>query len=67
MEQPIELTVNDIALMAQVVNVASQRGAFRAEEMAQVGLLYNKLTAFLDAANPQPEVDGNEPAKEKEE
>jgi hypothetical protein len=29
--------------------LTSQRGAYRAEELANVGVLYNKLIAFLDS------------------
>ena len=35
------------------MDVASTRGAFRANEMATVGLLYNKLTQFLVKVAPQ--------------
>ena len=32
---------------AQVIDVAVSRGAFRANEVAQVGAIYNKLEAFI--------------------
>ena len=35
--------------MAQVIQICTQRGAFRAEELEQVGGLYNKLVAFLQS------------------
>jgi hypothetical protein len=35
--------------------VASTRGAFKANEMAGVGFLYNKLQAFLAKVAPQEE------------
>lgn len=41
------LTINDLTLLAQVVDLASQRGAFKAPELEQVGAAYNKLTVFL--------------------
>jgi hypothetical protein len=41
------LQLSDILLCAQVVQLASQRGAFRAEEFTQVGQLYDRLVAFL--------------------
>jgi hypothetical protein len=44
---PIALTLQDLVLVAQIIQLTSQRGAFKAEEMAQVGELYNKLIAFL--------------------
>jgi hypothetical protein len=36
-------------LVAQIIQIGSQRGAFRAEELADIGNLYTKLIAFLQA------------------
>ena len=36
-------------LVAQIIQLTSTRGTFRAEEMEQVGGLYNKLIAFLQS------------------
>ena len=44
------LSLQDLVGLAQIVQVTSQRGAFRAEELADVGALYNKLLAFLESA-----------------
>lgn len=44
-----ELTVSDLHLLKQVIDVASQRGAFKPNEMVNVGTIYNKLEAFLTA------------------
>ena len=49
-EQPAaapSLTLQDLVLVAQIIQLTSQRGAFKAEELADVGTLYNKLIAFL--------------------
>lgn len=50
-EQPAQpapgLTLQDLVLVAQIIQLSSQRGTFRAEELAQVGGLYNKLVEFL--------------------
>lgn len=49
-EQPApSLTLQDLVFVAQVIQLTSQRGAFRAEELANVGLLYNKLVTFLQS------------------
>lgn len=45
-----ELTLNDLAVLRQIIEVASQRGAFKAVELEAVGKAFNKLSAFLDAA-----------------
>jgi hypothetical protein len=49
----VELTVTDLAGLKTIIDVASQRGAFKANEMLSVGTVYNKLEAFLNAVAPQ--------------
>jgi hypothetical protein len=48
-EQAPSLTLQDLVLVAQIIQIGSQRGAFRAEELADIGNLYTKLIAFLQA------------------
>jgi len=48
-----ELTVQDLGNLRSIIDVASQRGAFRAGEMAAVGSAFNKLNDFLNAVAPQ--------------
>ena len=43
------LTLQDLVLVAQIIQLTSQRGAYKAEELQNVGALYNKLIAFLDS------------------
>jgi hypothetical protein len=43
------LNLQDLILIAQIIQVSSTRGAFRAEELANVGNLYTKLVAFLQS------------------
>ena len=45
-----QLTLQDLLLCAQVIQLVSQRGAFKAEEMTQVGGLFDRLTTFLSAS-----------------
>ena len=45
--QAESLGVQDLQGAAQVIDVAVSRGAFRANEVAQVGAIYNKLEAFI--------------------
>ena len=45
-----QLQLQDLMLAAQVIQLASQRGAIRAEEMSQVGGLYERIVAFLQAS-----------------
>ena len=43
------LTLQDLVLVAQIIQLTSTRGTFRAEELESVGGLYNKLIAFLQS------------------
>lgn len=45
-----DLTISDLNAMKMIIDVASQRGAFKPSEMVVVGQTYNKLSAFLAAA-----------------
>jgi len=56
----LELTVNDLQLLRQTIDVATSRGAFKANEMMTVGTVFNKLEAFLTAvAQQQKQGDAN--------
>lgn len=41
------ITLNDLVLLRNIVNVASKRGAFSAEEFVDIGTVYNKVDNFL--------------------
>ena len=41
------ITLNDLVLLRNIVNVASKRGAFSAEEFSDIGAVYNKIDTFL--------------------
>ena len=49
---PSALSIGDLKNLSTILDVASSRGAFRANEMAGVGLMYNKLLAFLAKVAP---------------
>jgi hypothetical protein len=48
-----DLSIGDLKNLATIIDVASTRGAFRANEMATVGVMFNKLQAFLAKVAPQ--------------
>lgn len=52
-ESPVELTVQDLGNIKQIIDVASQRGAFKPNEMTTVGTTYTKLETFLNAVAQQ--------------
>jgi hypothetical protein len=47
--QGAELNLNDLAALRSIIDVATQRGAFKAAELESVGKIYNKLNSFLEA------------------
>jgi hypothetical protein len=48
-----QITVVDLDLLRNIVNLACTRGAFNAAEAKQVGEIYEKLTKFLEAVVAQ--------------
>ena len=48
-----EITIADLNLLKDIVDLASTRGAFRAAEMKEIGEVYNRLTSFLEAVVAQ--------------
>lgn len=61
-EQVAGFTVQDLTMVKSIIEVASTRGAFKADELQTVGNTYTKLAAFLAhvEASQQP------PAEEQE-
>lgn len=55
-QQAPDLTVQDLNNLKSIIDVASQRGAFKPNEMMTVGQTYSKLEMFLEAvARSQPQ------------
>jgi hypothetical protein len=49
-QQPApDLNISDLAALRSIIDVASTRGAFKANELEAVGKTFNKLNAFLEA------------------
>jgi len=61
------LTVNDLTLTLQIIQVATSRGAFKADELSAIGGVYDRIFKFLESSGaisttaPETNVD-----KEKE-
>jgi len=70
-QEPAQTTVglglSDLALMANIIQVTSERGAIKANEMQVVGALYTKLVAFVNANAPAPEITSEEESNEESE
>lgn len=56
----VQLTIQDIVLAANIIDLATQRGAFKAAEAGQVGASFNKLVAFVKANTPEEEAASEE-------
>ena len=56
-QQPIIITLADLDLLRQIIDLASSRGAFKGAELGDVGAVYNKLTSFLGLAAEQIQAD----------
>lgn len=50
---PPAVTVNDLANVYAVIDLASKRGAFQAGELSAVGSVANKIKAFIDHVQAQ--------------
>jgi hypothetical protein len=46
-----DLNVNDLVALKNIIEVATQRGAFKAAELEAVGKTFNKLNVFLEAVS----------------
>lgn len=52
-------SLNDLKSLQEIVKVATERGAFRANELSAIGAVYDRLSGFLAAgeAASQPDTD----------
>ena len=57
-----QLTVQDLALLRSCIELGSQRGAWRASELTQVGAIYEKLSTFLQSLLPPKDSEETETA-----
>jgi uncharacterized protein YggE len=62
MENTTQITIADLDTIKNIIDLAVSRGAFRGGEISQVGAVYDKLTAFLNAVIEQAKA--NEANKE---
>ena len=65
-EVPESIGLQDLQLLANIVDLASQRGAFRGNELSQVGAVFDKLSTFLNyVAQQQAEAQDAESVDEE--
>jgi hypothetical protein len=51
---PPTLTLQDLNMLANIVDLAVQRGAFKGAEAETVGQCFNKLVSILKSLQPAP-------------
>ena len=64
-QQDPSLSLEELGVLLNVVDLAVQRGAFRGNEASQVGAIFDKLSSFLGAvqAAQQANAEGEAPAE----
>lgn len=63
MEQ--KLTLQDVIVILDIINIASTRNAFRIEEFSTVGSIFNKLSALVQSSGPPPVTPDSQPLSEE--
>lgn len=63
---PESISLQDLQVLLQIVDLASSRGAFRGAELTQVGAIFDKLNAFLSFIGEQQKAQAEAEATAKE-
>ena len=48
-----DVTITDLFILKEVLDVSIKRGTFRGDELVQIGAIYTKLTNFLNIVSAQ--------------
>lgn len=62
-QQVVDLTVQDLGVIRSIIDVATSRGAFKANELEAVGKTFNKLDSFLNKIAEQQKANTDASAK----
>lgn len=46
-----DLNISDLVALKSIIEIASQRGAFKATELEAVGKTFNRLNSFLESVS----------------
>ena len=70
-ETRVSLSLGDLQTVLSILDVCSQRGAFKGGELEDIGKLYNHIETFVKqnkkpATEPEPESDGNDEEEPKQ-
>jgi hypothetical protein len=59
-----QLSLNDFALVINIIDACTERGAFKGNELATIGQLREKFAAFVKANTPETETNTEETEEE---
>lgn len=59
--QPLSLNIQDIQNLLVVIDLAAQRGAFRAAELSHIGSIFDKINGII-----QPLIENNSTAESQQ-
>ena len=57
--QAPEVNVGDLSAVLRVIDVCTERGSFKGPELSSVGLIRDKVAAFVDFYTPKKEENEN--------
>ena len=60
----IKITADDLLNMVKLIDIVTQRGAFRASELSEVGKVHDMLVNVLSALEQQQKEDNDTVSKE---
>jgi len=43
-----DITIQDLVSVVNIINLMSERGAFKASELSSVGIIYDRITKFIN-------------------
>ena len=66
MNESTQFTIADLAGVRNIIDLACQRGAFRGEEMKDVGLIFERLTNFIIQTQEAVEAQAQAPDAEQQ-
>ena len=55
--EPVQLTLADVQMMVQIIDLCSKRGAFEGVELETVGGLRGRIGSFLQSTMPAEEAE----------
>jgi hypothetical protein len=65
-EQPdVGLSIDDLMNALRVINTATERGAFKANELSLVGQVYDKFATFVRAAQEEAKAEESKESVQK--